>query len=425
MEERGTKRSRGKWSRKKQGGGTGRWAAVLFLIALAAGAVYVVMKFSESQSEKQPREESREVAAQTMENKRGRTGVEKAVDLEGLLKNMTVEEKILQLFVITPEALTGVDKVTAAGEATKKAYKEYPVGGLVYFNQNLMSYSQTLDMLTRMKTYSLDRTGVPAFLSVDEEGGTVARISGRDGFDIPALPDMKEVGASGDSKQAYETGKYIGGYLSELGFNLDFAPVADVLTNPENTVVEKRSFGTDGAMVAEFALAAAKGIEDQGVSACLKHFPGHGGTKGDTHNGYAYTEKTLNQLMESELLPFKKGAEEQVDFIMVGHIGMPVAGDSIPSSLSKKAVTGILRDQLGYQGIVITDALNMEAITSAYSSGDAALMALDAGVDMLLMPEDFKEAYAAIKSSVDSGRIKEERIDESVRRILEVKIKKR
>lgn len=342
---------------------------------------------------------------------------------DSLLAAMSTEEKVLQLFMLTPEALTGADEVFAAGARTQEAINQYPIGGIVYFKQNLRSKEQVTDMITGTQKYSRDRIGVDMLIGVDEEGGQVARISGREEFGIAAFEDMSEVGAAGDPKRAYEVGDRIGAYLSEMGFNMDFAPVADVLTNPENTVVARRSFGSDGAVVSAFVKEKVKGMESHGVSAVLKHFPGHGGTSGDTHEGYAYTERTLDELMAEDLVPFKEGIDAGIHFVMAAHISAPnAAGDDTPASLSEVMITDVLRNKLGFDGIVITDALNMGAITQQYSSSEAAVKALQAGVDILLMPENFSEAYNGVLTAVKHGTISEERLNQSVRRILRVKL---
>lgn len=342
---------------------------------------------------------------------------------EEFLKQMTLEEKVLQLFMVTPEALTGVDEVYAAGEKTKESIESRPVGGIVYFRQNLRSPEQTTDMLTRTSKYFRDRIGLEPFLGVDEEGGQVARISGREEFGIAAFPDMSVIGAEGDPKKAYEVGDQIGAYLADLGFNLDFAPVADVLTNPENTVVARRSFGSGGAVTAAFSNEVMRGLRAHGIHGVLKHFPGHGGTLADSHEGYAETERTPEELMAEDFVPFKEGIEAGAEFIMAGHIAAPkVTGDNTPASFSHQLLTEVLRGQLGFDGIVITDALNMGAVTAAYSPAEAAVRALAAGSDMLLMPENFEAAYQGVLDAVADGRLSEARIDESVGRILRVKL---
>lgn len=340
-----------------------------------------------------------------------------------LMEQMTLEEKILQLFIVTPEALTGVDEVYAAGTRTREAIDAYPVGGLVYFRQNLKDPGQVRDMLSRTKDYFADRIGVIPFLSVDEEGGQVVRIGGREEFGETSFPDMSEIGAGGDPKDAYRVGTAIGAYLSGYGFNVDYAPVADVITNPENTVVARRSFGSSGASAAAFTNEVIRGLKEKGVEAVVKHFPGHGGTAADSHKGYAQTMRTLEEMREEEFVPFREGIKAGCCFVMVGHISAPkVTGDETPATFSKKMVTDILRGELGFDGIVVTDALNMGAVTDSYGSAQAAVLALQAGVDMLLMPADFKGAYNGVLQAVKSGALSEARIEESVRRILAVKM---
>ena len=336
---------------------------------------------------------------------------------------MSIQEKVAQMFIVLPEALVGVDTVTSAGEATKNAINELPVGGLIYMEKNLQSPEQVKDMLTNLQEYSMKRIKLPMFTAIDEEGGTVTRISGRSGFDVPSIGEMATVGQTGDISQASEVGNTMGRYLSNLGFNVDFAPAADVLSNPNNKVVRSRSFGSNPEMVANMAVAVMEGLQSYGVCATFKHFPGHGATTGDTHEGYAYTEKSLEELQACELVPFVKGIERAVPFIMVGHISVPtVIGDNTPASLSKTMITEVLREQMGYDGIVITDAMNMGAIVQSYSSAEAAIRTIQAGSDIVLMPADFNSAYQGVMQAIESGSIPTDRIDESVRRILKVKL---
>lgn len=315
-----------------------------------------------------------------------------------------------------------METATAAGNATKQALAKYPVGGLVYFSKNILNPQQTEEMLKNTWEYSKEVMKIPVYLGVDEEGGTVARVGQNSNFSVPRYTSMREIGDSGDIAKAYQAGNAIGSYLKELGFNMDFAPDADVITNPENKVIGNRSFGTDGELVGNMAMEAARGFKDSGIAPCVKHFPGHGGTKGDTHEGYAYTDKTIEQLKEQELVPFQKAVEGKIDFIMVSHISVPAseAGDT-PASLSSVLINGLLKEDMGYEGIVITDAMNMGAISQAYSSAQAAVEAFNAGADMLLMPENFEEAYQGILTGVREGVVSEERLNEGVLRILKAK----
>lgn len=434
MEERQRGQSRrNPRSRKRRGGRSAGWLTLLLIAAAAAVVLIHRYTVKKDQELAAARESSAAVGTEVFpgdekdgagDGNGGSSDVpkEQPPTVEEIMERMTLEEKVLQLFMVTPEALTGVDEVYAAGAKTEESINRYPVGGIVYFKQNLRSPEQVTDMLTRTQKYFRDRIGVEAFLAVDEEGGQVARISGREEFGVASFPDMSEIGASGEPQRAYEVGDKIGTYLADLGFNMDFAPVADVLTNPENTVVARRSFGTDGAVTAAFSNEVVKGLQSHGVSAVLKHFPGHGGTAADSHEGYAATERTLEELTAEDFVPFKEGIDAGARFIMSGHIAAPaVTGDDTPTSLSSKMLTEILRQTMGYNGIIITDALNMGAVTSSYSSAEAAVKALQAGNDMLLMPENFQEAYQGVLAAVHDGRLSEERIDQSVERILKVK----
>lgn len=347
----------------------------------------------------------------------------KTEEVQNIVDSMSLEEKVAQLFLVQPEAIVDIGTATAAGDATKQAINKTPVGGFVYFSDNLQSEQQVQDMLRHVNQYSEDRIGLPAFLSVDEEGGTVARVASTGRFDVTDVGDMAKIGASGDVQQARQAGETIGSYLSELGFNLDFAPDADVLTNPDNTVVKKRSFGSDPRVVSDMSLAVAQGLAQHQVYSVYKHFPGHGATAGDTHQGYAYTDKTLDELKQSELIPFENAIQNNAAFIMAAHISAPrVTGDDTPASLSKTMITDILRGQMGYDGIVVTDAMNMGAVTEQYTSAQAAVKALQAGADLVLMPEDFQEAYQGVLDAVKDGTLTEQRINESVTRIVKVKV---
>ena len=324
--------------------------------------------------------------------------------------------------VITPEALTGVDSVTMAGDYTRSSFQNYPVGGIVYFENNIQSESQLYEMACAMQLISMERLQLPVFLCTDEEGGSVNRITGRGVADVPYIPSMYEIGTTGDPKEAYNIGVTIGSYLKRMGVNVDFAPVADIYSNTENTVIGTRSFGGNPELVSEMVENEVLGMKSVNMKATLKHFPGHGDTAADSHSGMAVSYKTLDELRMFELHPFKAGIEAGTDFIMLGHITFPnIISDGIPASLSKWCVTDLLRNELGYEGIVITDALNMGAVSNYYSSGDAAIMAIQAGVDMLLMPADFYSAYNAVLLAVQTGVISEERIDASLERILRVK----
>ncbi len=340
------------------------------------------------------------------------------------LNSMTLEEKVAQLFILAPSQLTGPVNMTLTDETTKQALEEFPICGFIYFAENIVDPDQLLEMTTKAQNYANEVNGLPLFISTDEEGGDVARIGENPNFPVEHYPNMWEIGQAGDTSKAFEVGDKIGEYLADYGINLDFAPVADVITNPLNTVIGVRSFGEDIGLSAEMVVAVLEGLEGQGVYSCLKHFPNHGATEGDTHEGYAYSDKTLEELELEDLIPFQKGIDAGVSFVMVSHISVPnVVGDNTPATLSERMVTEILRERMGFKGIVITDAMNMGAIVNNYSPGEAAVKAIQAGVDIILMPVDFRSAYQAILNAVADEEISEERINLSVSRILAAKYK--
>lgn len=358
-------------------------------------------------------------------DQKGNTEVSEEEELEkkiqAQISEMSLEKKIYQLFFVTPESLTGVDMVTQAGDATKAALEQYPVGGIIYFSQNIEDETQITTMTSNSQSYSK----IPLFIGVDEEGGSlVARIANNPNFQVPTFPDMKEIGASGDPYKAYEVGSSIGSYLKKYGFNMDFAPDADVLINPENTAIGSRSFGSDPQLVSQMVAEEVKGLEEQNVTAVLKHFPGHGSTAEDSHNGAAVVNRSLEELRSAEFLPFEAGIQAGADVVMVGHLQVPqIIPDDTPASLSSVMITDILRNELGFDGLVITDSLSMGAVTEYYTPAEAAVMCIQAGGDMLLIPEDFHQAYQGVLDAVNNQTLSEERINESLTRILRVKYK--
>lgn len=392
-------------------------ALLLALGTACNGAVDSAASQEESVSPNDVQPTQTEVPALSAEEERA-LQVEAAV--EQALAGMTQEEQVAQLFIIEPDALLGMDVPTALTDAWQESYAASPVGGFIYLAKHLDSPQQTAALLEQTQQASLARTGVPAFQCIDEEGGTVARISGTGKFDIPAISNMCDLQTT---KQAYETGLQMAAYLSALGFTVDFAPVADVWENEANTVVKYRAFGSDAAHVAEMAVALSDGLLEGGVMSAFKHFPGHGATQGDSHDGYASSPKTLEALWDSELIPFVRGIESEVPFIMVGHISLPaVTGDALPASLSPVLMQNLLRDTMGYEGIILTDALNMGAVAQHFSAQDVGVKALLAGADMILMPQDFGAAYQGVLGALADGTLTQARLTESVKRVLRCKL---
>lgn len=333
---------------------------------------------------------------------------------ERILSEMTLHEKVCQLFVVQPADLTGVYKVTAAGETTRKALEQYPVGGLLYDASNLVTMDQTKTMLADVQTF----TNIPLILTCDEEGGRVNRLMHTIGTTyIGPMLDYKDQGGKTASDNAWT----IAQDLRSCGFNMDLAPVADVWSNPSNTVIGDRAYSDDFEQAAGLMSAAVEGFHAGGVACTLKHFPGHGDTSADSHYGSVYVYKTLDDLRAAEFLPFRAGIAAGADAVMMGHLIVPDIDDQ-PALMSHKIVAEILREELGFEGVVITDSLEMQAMTDHYGSGEIAVKAVQAGVDILLSPQDLDQAVAALTQAVEDGSITQERLDESVLRVLRLKL---
>jgi hypothetical protein len=342
-----------------------------------------------------------------------------------VLGKMSLREKVGQLFIVRPEALAENSNAETApatdrvDDAVISRIEEYPVGGIALFSRNITSAEQLPMFISDLQSSSK----YPLFIAVDEEGGRVARIANSDFFNVASYKSMEDIGKSGDASKAEEVGRQIGSYLKELGFNLDFAPVADTNTNPQNIVIGDRSYGSDPALVARMVSAQLDGMHDSGIMGTLKHFPGHGDTKDDTHSGYVSIEKTWDELKECELVPFIT-ALPKADMVMVSHItAVNVTSDKLPTSMSETMITGKLRNELGYDGVIITDAMAMGAVADSYTSDIAAVMAVKAGADIILMPESLEKSFNAVLNAVNSGEISISRIEESAERVLTLKAK--
>jgi len=334
---------------------------------------------------------------------------------EAYLQTMSLEQKLWQLFITTPEAITDVPVATRAGDATKAAIEKYPVGGLCYFAANLEDASQTKLMLSNTQSYAA--TGM--FLCVDEEGGTVSRVGSNEKMEVTPLKSAAEYGTQRDTEAVFAAGKQLANELTALGFNLNLAPVADVSGQTESDEIGSRSYSSDPALAAQMVASMTDGLQRGGMLACLKHFPGHGSVQTDSHEGSAVSTRTLEELRQSDWLPFKAGIGEGVLFVMLSHqINENLS--SLPASMSPEAV-GYLRQELGFAGIILTDSQQMGAIADHYTSAEAAVLAVQAGVDMILMPENLQEAFDGLKAAVEGGVITEEQINDSVLRILTVK----
>ena len=334
--------------------------------------------------------------------------------VEEQINNMSIEEKIGQMLIVT-------DSSTIADEDLLKKLEIIKPGGFILFSDNIESYEQTTKLIEDINSTA----DIPMFISIDQEGGRVARIKKLSDTEVTIIPSMYKLGLTKDEELAYEVGKVVGEELRALNINMDFAPVLDIYSNPENTVIGDRAFGSTAEIVSNMALSFSQGLESTGVISVYKHFPGHGDTYEDSHNTLPIITKTKEELMELELIPFKDAIEIGADVIMVGHLAVPsITGNSTPASLSKEVITELLKKELGFNGIVITDALNMGALTEQYTEEEIYINAINAGIDILLMPEFNNETIEIILKGVEEGTIKVEEINDSVEKILELKYNK-
>ena len=377
------------------------------------------------------------------------TGTEESIDIDkqvnGIIANMTIEQKLAQMMIIAiryePDTSKGITKLT---KAYKKLLKKYDFGGLIMYANNMTDINQTVTMIREAQSASMkSANGIPMFICVDQEGGLVNRVS----FGTTGSGNMA-LAATGDTSNTEEIAGILGEEISALGFNMDFAPVSDVNNNPDNPVIGTRSFSDDPNTVAENVVAFIDGLNKYNISTSVKHFPGHGNVGEDSHTKLPLSELTLDELKECELIPFEAGIEDGADMIMTAHIQYPNIDDTtyiskddgkevyLPATLSKKIMTGLLRDEMGFDGIIISDSMQMDAIATHFDETDAAVLAINAGVDLLIRPSDvyqddeintFPDVNKYMKklaARVKAGDITEERLDESVGRILRLKFKK-
>ncbi|MBQ8148417.1 MAG: hypothetical protein IJ040_06480 [Lachnospiraceae bacterium] len=342
--------------------------------------------------------------------------------LEEYLETMTLEEKVGQLFYVTmgnlsqPSLETSNSGLTVT-DAEIATIQKFQPGGVILMGGNIQSDAQVQELTAALQQNS--RT--PMFIGVDEEGGIVSRLGSAEGISMGNVGTMQSIGATGDEAKAYETGATLANDLSALGFNMDFAPVADVLTNPNNYEIGSRSFGSDSNQVSTMVASEICGLQENGVSAVTKHFPGHGGVIGNSHENLQYVDTTLDVLRQQEFQPFQSAIEVKTDAILVSHLVLRSVDAENPSTLSESVVTGLLREELGYDGVIMTDSFQMGSITENYGQSEAAVTSIQAGCDMILMPMEYEACYQGVLQAVQDGRISEEQINASCMRILRAK----
>jgi beta-N-acetylhexosaminidase len=340
--------------------------------------------------------------------------------VERVLSKMSVEQKVGQLFMpvvygTSADTVSGENQARYGAQTPAKVIAKYHLGGVILFPQNVKSVGQVVGLTNGLQRASKQ---VPLLIGTDQENGLVSRMSAL----MTDFPGAGEIGATGDPAYSRAVAKATGEELRALGVNLDFAPVADVNINPRNPIIGRRAFGKDPKRVATMVSAAVKGFADADVAATAKHFPGHGDTSVDSHTGLPVIKHTRAEWEKIDAPPFKAAIDAGVDAVMSAHIVFPKldpSGD--PATLSKPILTGLLREKLGFNGVVSTDALNMAGVRQKYNDGEIAVRAVLAGADILLMPNDLPKAYQAVLSAVKSGRISKQRLDQSVTRLLKLK----
>ncbi|MBI1278102.1 MAG: hypothetical protein GC179_08240 [Anaerolineaceae bacterium] len=333
-----------------------------------------------------------------------------------LLARLSLEQRVAQMFIVN---LYG-SQLTEAGGAF---LTEQQPGGLVLLPENVKSPTEVTELINRYQQVITGSGGLPLFIAVDQEGGTISHLN--DGF--TTFPVMALLTATGDVDLAERVGQAMGKEMLAVGVNMDLAPVADLETNPNNPIIKRRAFGNDPTMTSPILAGFIKGMQGANVLATAKHFPGHGDSSTDSHTGLPVISLDRERLETVELAPFRAAIEAGVSTVMVAHIWYPALEPekNLPASMSRHVVTGLLREEMGYQGLIVTDALDMDAIDTVYSYPKAALTAIKAGIDLVIAAHVSLEAQAAgiqtVVDAVRSGEIPEERINESVRRILAAK----
>lgn len=338
---------------------------------------------------------------------------EKEAFIQRMMDTMTLEEMAGQMLFLSFETSESGGALTEIDGATIAALEKHKPGGVIYFGANIDTAAQTLKLSKDLQSNSR----IPLFIGTDEEGGKVSRITRSGKIDAVKIPPAKEIGNTSDTSKAYEAALTISRELTALGINVDFAPCADLNSDNEG-VIGDRAFSGKPETASEFVTAAVAGFIDGGIICSLKHFPGHGTAPGDTHEAEIISEKSLAEILKADMLPFVSGIQADAPMVMFSHITVPEWG--VPSSLSSDAVK-YLRDELGFDSVIITDAMRMGAVTECYSPSEAAIMAVNAGIDILLLPESAEDAFNALVSAVTSGKTDIGRLEESVYRILSLK----
>lgn len=396
---------------------------MIFIITACLGGYYISQEKEVTNNDvvildtkKEQKEEIPEKSIVTnKEQIKEKTTLEK---IEAYMQEMTIEEKIGQLFMIAIRKDNQGIPITQMNEEVKELLATYPVGGIILFKENIETTEQVEKLISDLQASST----IPLFIGVDEEGGNVSRVGSNSQISELPFQAAFSIGETGDTQLAYKEALRMGELLNSLGFNMNFAPVADIYNEPNNTVIGKRSFGKTAETVTPMVISFAQGLAKEGIQPVLKHFPGHGNTLEDSHEGLAYITKSLEELEAEEIIPFTKALESGVGALMRGHLVVKGVDEHTPASLSTIWGKYLLNHYDGDNILLMTDAMDMGAIRNKYSVEEAALLCIEAENDICLMPADIGKAYNALLESYKEGKLTEERINRSVRKILSKKV---
>ena len=365
-------------------------------------------------TEQEPNPKVDHISLYTKIDQQAHVGKQPEVTLPSeVVSKMSLEEKIGQMI------LAGISGTTMDAN-TKKLVNQFHIGGIIFYKNNFNTPAQTIQLVNQLKTENSSR--LPLFLSTDQEGGRVTRLPGG----LTNFPTNEQIGKVNNREFSYKIGTLLGRELKEFGLNLDFAPVLDINSNPNNPVIGDRSFGNNLEIVSELGIQTMKGIQSQNVISTIKHFPGHGDTSVDSHLDLPIVNKSLKELKELELIPFERAIDDGADVVMVAHILLPKLDKTNPASMSKAIMTDLLRDQLSFNGVIITDDMTMGAITEHFDIGKAAVESVKAGSDIILVGHNYNnvvEIISSLKTAVQNGEISEQRLNESTERIIQLKRK--
>ena len=377
-------------------------SAILIIVILFLGVILfqLFLGFSTSKTEEIKQEE---IIVEKKEDK-----------ILDKVMSMSLDEKVGQLFI------AGIDSNTSLNEDDISLIEKFKIGGLIFFRRNISSANQTVNLINEIKTLNSEYGNIPLFLSLDQEGGTVTRLP----EEILKFNSARKIGDKNDEDYAYEHSSLMGEIIKSLGFNMDFAPVLDISTNPNNTVISSRAFSSDKEMVSKFGIITMNALKDSGIIPVGKHYPGHGDTNEDSHYELPVLEHDIERLMDIELYPFRNAIQNGMDFILVSHLFYKNIDSENIATLSKTFLYEILIKKLKFRGIIITDDMIMKGLTNTESIPDACVKALKAGVDILMIGSGYENLVLSIekiKQSILDGELDEGEIDRKVYNILRIK----